>query len=139
MTPNVLGFTLSEMEWQVVNEQPTGRELDILKVLWEHGACSVKAVHRHLDEDDLAYNTVQTMLRIMEDKGLVGHHVEGRAFIYAPRYSRDDSASGFLDRVFDGAASQMVLSLLRAERISPAELDRMRTMIDEVRRGRAKR
>jgi BlaI family penicillinase repressor len=123
----------------VVSEQPTGRELDILKVLWEHGPCSVKAVHRHLDEDDLAYNTVQTMLRIMEEKGQVRHHVEGRAFIYTAHFSRDDSASGFLDRVFDGAASQMVLSLLRAERISPEELDRMRTMIDEARRGRARR
>jgi predicted transcriptional regulator len=123
----------------VVSEQPTGRELDILKVLWRHGPCSVKAVHRHLDEDDLAYNTVQTMLRIMEVKGLVDHHVEGRAFIYTACFSRDDSASGFLDRVFDGAASQMVLSLLRAERIPPEELDRMRTMIDEARRGRGKR
>ena len=122
-----------------VNEQPTGRELDILKVLWEHGPCSVKAVHRHLNEDDLAYNTVQTMLRIMDEKGLVNHHVEGRAFIYTARYSRDDSASGFLDRVFDGAASQMVLSLLRAERIPPAELERLRAMIDQARRDRNKR
>lgn len=123
-----------------MNEQPTGRELDILKVLWEHGPCSVREVHRHLNEPDLAYNTVQTMLRIMEvDKGLVEHHVEGRAFIYTPRYSREDSASGFLDRVFDGAASEMVLSLLRAERVPPAELDRMQAMIAEARRTRSKR
>ena len=123
-----------------MTEQPTGRELDILKVLWEHGPCSVKDVHRHLNEPELAYNTVQTMLRLMDEKkGLVTHHVDGRAYIYTARYSRDDSAAGFLDRVFDGAASQMVLSLLRAERIPPEELDRMRTMIDEARRGRAKR
>ena len=70
------------------------------------------------------------MLRIMEKKGLVEFRVERRAFIYTARYSRDDSASGFLDRVFDGAASQMVLSLLRAERIPPEELDRVRAMID---------
>ena len=123
-----------------MSEQPTGRELDILKVLWQHGPCSVREVHRQLNEPDLAYNTVQTMLRIMEvDKGLVEHHVEGRAFIYTPRYSRDDSAARFLDRVFDGAASQMVLSLLRAERIPPEELERMRHMIDEERRRKTKR
>ncbi len=139
MTPKDLGFTFSERESRIVSEQPTGRELDILKVLWAQGPCSVKGVHRHLDEDDLAYNTVQTMLRIMEDKGLVTHHVEGRAFIYRAHYSRDDSASGFLDRVFDGAASQMVLSLLRAERIPPAELERMRSMIDHARRVRGNR
>jgi predicted transcriptional regulator len=140
MTPKDLGFNISEMEWRVVSEQPTGRELDILKVLWQHGPCSVREVHRHLDEPDLAYNTVQTLLRIMEvDKGLVEHHVEGRAFIYTPRYSREDSATRFLDRVFDGAASQMVLSLLRAERIPPEELERMQAMIDEARHRKAKR
>ena len=123
----------------VVSEQPTGRELDILKVLWRHGACSVKAVHRHLDEDDLAYNTVQTMLRIMEVKGLVDHDVEGRAFIYTARFSRDDSASGFLDRVFDGAASQLVASLLQGERITPDELDRVQALIAAARRQRTGR
>ena len=117
---------------------PSERELQILKVLWEIGSGSVRDVHRHLNEPDLAYNTVQTLLRIMEvDKGLVGHHVEGRAFIYTPRYSRDDSAAGFLDRVFDGFASQMVLSLLRAERIPPEELERVRALIEEARRKEA--
>ena len=127
------------MGCRVVSEQPTGRELDILKVLWEHGACSVKSVHRRLDEDDLAYNTVQTLLRLMEEKHLVTHEVQGRTFMYTARYSRDDSAARFLDRVFDGAADQLVQSLLRSERIPPEELDRLRTMIDDARRGRAKR
>jgi predicted transcriptional regulator len=116
---------------------PTGRELEILKVLWAQGPCSVKDVHRALNEPDLASNTVQTLLRLMEVKGLVAHHVAGRTFIYTPRYSRDESAVRFLDRVFDGAASQMVQSLLRSERIPPDELDRMQAMIDEARRTRA--
>ena len=93
---------------------PTPRELVILKVLWEYGPSSVRRVHRYLARfEDLAYNTVQTLLRIMEEKQLVRHHVEGRTFIYTPRYSRDESAARFLDRVFDGAADQLVLSLLR--------------------------
>jgi predicted transcriptional regulator len=114
---------------------PTPRELEILKVLWEEGPSSVRAVYRRLARDeDLAYNTVQTLLRIMEEKGLVSHHCEGRSFVYTPRYSRDDSAAGFLDRVFDGAADQLIQSLLRSERISAAELERMRTMIESARR-----
>ena len=118
---------------------PTTREMEILKVLWEHGPSSVRAVFRRLDVDrDLAYNTVQTLLRIMEEKGLVSHHVEGRTFVYSPCFSRDDSASRFLDRVFDGAAGELVQSLLRAEKIAPAELDRMQAMIAEARRGRSK-
>src|SRR5262245_24945970 len=118
---------------------PTGRELEILKVLWDLGPSSVKGVHRELQlreeaDEDLAYNTVQTLLRIMEDKGLVSHHAEGRTFVYTPLYSREQSAAGYLDRVFDGAASQLMLSLLKAERIPPEELERMHALIAEARR-----
>jgi len=120
---------------------PTPREMAILKLLWELGDSSVREVHRLmlLDESvgkELAFNTVQTMLRIMEDKGLVDHRVDGRTFIYTARFSRDESARRFLDRVFDGAASQLVCSLLRSERISDDELELMRAMIDDARRGR---
>jgi len=123
------------------NSQPTPRELEILKVLWEQGPRSVKDVHRHLlsSEPDLAYNTIQTMLRVMEGKGLVGHDLDGRSFIYAARFTRDDTAARFLDRVFDGAASELVQSLLRNEKVSGDELERMRAMIDEVRRQSGRR
>jgi predicted transcriptional regulator len=118
---------------------PTGRELEILKVLWELGPSSVRTVHRYLrPEEDLAYNTVQTLLRIMEEKGLVSHHALGRTFIYTPRYSRDESAARFLDRVFDGAADQLVLSLLRSERIPAEELEQIQALIAEARRKRKK-
>jgi BlaI family transcriptional regulator, penicillinase repressor len=122
-----------------IKPTPTGREQQILKVLWEDGPSSVRAVfHRlaALQEEDLAYNTVQTLLRLMEDKGLVTHHADGRTFIYTADYSREDSAVGFLDRVFDGAADELVQSLLRAEKISPKELDRLQALIVEARRKR---
>src|SRR5438309_7252012 len=114
---------------------PTPREMEILKVLWELGPLSVRAVSRRLELDkDLAYNTVQTLLRIMEEKGLVSHHVEGRTFVYTPCFSRDESAARFLDRVFDGAADELVQSLLRSEKILPEELDRLQAMLTEARR-----
>jgi predicted transcriptional regulator len=117
---------------------PTARELEILKILWEEGPSSVRAVHRRLTErnPELAYNTTQTFLRIMEDKELVSHTVEGRTFIYTPRYSRDENTVRFLDRVFDGAASQLVSSLLRSERLSREELDKMHAMIAAARKAR---
>lgn len=120
---------------------PTGRELEILKVLWEHGPSSVRSVYRQLldrqpEGRDLAYNTVQTLLRIMEDKGLVAHETEGRAFVYSPVYRREHSAVRFLDRVFDGAASQLVATLLQAERITPEELERVQALIADARRRR---
>jgi len=123
---------------------PTPRETAILKWLWDNGPSSVKDVHRGLSGDErigkeLAYNTVQTLLRIMEDKGLVLHRTEGRTFIYAACYSREESARNFLQRVFDGAASQFMLSLLEAEEISAEELDRIHAMIALARRKRLQR
>ena len=118
---------------------PTGRETDILKVLWELGPSSVRDVHVRLNDgtaETIAFNTVQTLLRIMEAKQLVVHHVAGRTFIYTPRFSREESAARFLDRVFDGAAAELMLSLIRAERVTPDELDRMHAMIAEARDGR---
>lgn len=118
---------------------PTGREMEILKVLWETGPASVRSVYRALSvEGELAYNTVQTLLRIMEEKGLVRHDVEGRTFIYTACYSRDESAARFLDRVFDGAADLLVQSLLRNEAIPADELDRMQAMIAEARRKKTR-
>ena len=114
---------------------PTRRELEILKLLWERGPSSVREVHRSLAKnEELAYNTIQTLLRIMDKKGLVTHHVEERTFVYTPRFSRDQSAARFLDRVFDGAASQLVCSLLRAERISAEELEHLHALIADARR-----
>jgi predicted transcriptional regulator len=114
---------------------PTPGEVEILKVLWESGPCSVRDVYEQLAaQRTVAYNTVQTLLRLMETKRLVAHHVEGRTFIYTARYSRDQSAVRFLERVFDGAADQLVQSLLRSERVSRAELLRMEEMIAAARR-----
>lgn len=118
---------------------PTPRELEILKVLWERGPSTVREVYLYrFQAEGVAQNTVQSMLRLMaERKRLVTARLEGRNFIYTAAFSRDESAARFLDSVFDGAASEMVMSLLRSERISPTELEAMRAMIEEARgRGR---
>src|SRR5437764_15118790 len=94
---------------------PSERELEILKVLWELGPASVREVHQRMcPGGELHFNTVQTTLRIMEEKGLVGHRSEGRTFIYFPLYSREQVTAHFLKTVFDGAVDQLVLSLLLA-------------------------
>ena len=114
---------------------PTPRELEILKVLWDRGPSTVKEVHQQqFQAQDVAYNTVQTLLRLMTTKGLVRYHLDGRTFVYTACFSRDESTARFLDDVFDGAASEMVLSLLRSERLSDDELAQMQAMIDTCRK-----
>ena len=73
---------------------PSGREMEILKILWELGPASVRDVCRRMcPNNELAFNTIQTLLRIMDEKGLVSHKKQGRTFIYTPRYTRHRAAS----------------------------------------------
>lgn len=114
---------------------PTPRELEILKVLWELGPSTVREVVEYGFKEDAAFNTIQTMLRLMADKkGLVEARLTGRTFVYTPRFSRDEIAVRFLDSVFNGAAAEVVQTLLRAERVSGDELAQMQDLIDNARR-----
>jgi predicted transcriptional regulator len=115
---------------------PSERELEILKALWELGSASVREVHQHLcPGGELHFNTIQTMLRIMEEKkSLVRHRVEGRTFIYEPAHSREQVTARFLNKVFDGAVDQLVLSLLQASDASPEELKDLEKLIAKARK-----
>ena len=87
-----------------------------------------------MSEGELAFNTVQTLLRIMEDKGLVQHRALGRTFVYEPIYSRDRVTARLLHRVFDGALDQVVLSLLQAKDASKDELRELERLIAAARK-----
>ena len=124
----------------------TDRELEILKILWAKGRASVREVQDELNKETgpVAYSTVQTLLNIMEEKkGMVRHVVEGRTFIYVPKKSSDrtirELTRRFVDRVFDGALDRVMVALIDSRSPSPAELDRMRAMIDEAQRQSAAR
>ncbi len=113
---------------------PSGRELEILKVLWELGDASVRQVHERLcPNGELAFNTVQTLLRIMDEKGLVKHRPKGRTFIYSANYTRERAAARFLKHVFDGAMDQCVLTLLKSGPVSSRELDELEQIITKAR------
>lgn len=119
---------------------PSERELEILKVLWDLGQGSVRDVYERLAPNgEVHFNTIQTLLRIMEDKGLVRHRIAGRTFIYAPCHSRDQVTKRFLHKVFDGALDQMVLSLLQAEDTSADEIKELERLIAKARRQRQAR
>lgn len=125
--------------------QPTKRELAILKVLWELGEGTVREVYERLRDDiPIVQNTVQAFLRTMEEKGLVTHETRGRSFVYRPSSPKETTSrqllSGLLDRVFDGAMDQLVESALSLRKPSEAELDRLRSLVDEAskrKRGRS--
>jgi predicted transcriptional regulator len=120
---------------------PTDRELEILKILWDLGSGSVRAVHERMAAaSDVHFNTVQTQLRIMDRKRLVAHRREGRTLIYRPLYTREQESSRFLKQVFDGSLDQLVLSMLSAEKVKPETLDELAELIREARqKGRGRK
>jgi BlaI family transcriptional regulator, penicillinase repressor len=118
---------------------PSERELDVLKVLWEMGSGSVREVRERLLSGGLAFNTVQTLLRIMEEKGLVTHRAVGRTFIYSPKHSRERVASRFLNKVFDGALDEFVLTILRAKDADAEDLKELERLIAKARRDKQSR
>ncbi|HKD35365.1 MAG TPA: BlaI/MecI/CopY family transcriptional regulator [Pirellulales bacterium] len=120
---------------------PTERELDILKVLWDHEEATVREVYEALRPRlAIAQNTVQAFLRTMEEKGLVRHRLEGRMFIYEPIFRRQQTtqqlAGQLLQRAFDGAMDQLVQSVLSLRRPTADELARLEQLIAEAKAKR---
>ena len=117
----------------------TDRELDVMAVLWERGPSTAGEVREQL-VDDLAYNTVLSMLRILEEKGHVGHTEEGRAHRYFVLVQRDEAGSSAIDRlvekVFGGSAELMLTHLMRDRKLDNAEILRLRRLLnDRLRRS----
>jgi predicted transcriptional regulator len=119
----------------------TEAELRLMKILWRRGESAVTDLVAALPEDEpLAYNSVLTTIRILEQKGYVEHRQEGRAFVYRPAVAEDEAGRSevrnVLGRFFGNSREQLVLSLLGDEEISSEELQRLK---DAIRRARAEK
>jgi predicted transcriptional regulator len=110
------------------------RELDVMNVLWDHGSGTVADVRAALPAD-LAYTTVLTILRNLEDKGLVAHEAEGRAHRYFPSVSRQKAQSSAVARLmsslFSGSAEELLVHLVGARKISVEQLERVQRMLEQ--------
>jgi predicted transcriptional regulator len=125
----------------IVASQFTERELDIMNVLWVRGSATGSEVQSSL-VDELAYNTVLTMLRILEEKGHVRREPEGRAHRYFPLVARQQAKSNavkrLVDRLFDGEPSLLVSQLVEDKNLTEADLRELRALLNK-RLGEASR
>lgn len=127
----------------VVTPKPTETELQILGVLWERGACTVRLVHEALyREGGAGYTTALKLLQVMHGKGLVERDDSQRAHVYRAAISKERMQKRFLSdivrRVFGGSASQLVLHALGCQQTTREELDEIRGLLDRLQREASK-
>jgi predicted transcriptional regulator len=121
----------------------TDREADVMQVLWDHGPSVVNEVKQHL-ADDLAYTTVLTILRTLEQKGYVKHEEEGRVHRYFAAVKEDAARKSALQhltgKLFKGSAELLFTHLVSDRKLSKDQIQRMRDVLAEApsRKGESK-
>jgi predicted transcriptional regulator len=112
----------------------TGQELEIMKVIWERERATVRDVYETLLEHrKIAYTTVMTMMKILEEKKYLKKTQEDRAYVYRPAKPKNQVIRGmvreFVDRVFNGSAEPLLADLIEDERLDKKDLEELARMI----------
>ena len=113
-------------------------ELRLMEIVWASGPATVAQVVEAIPEVERpAYNTVQTMMKILERKGYVKHRAEGRAFVYESVVDRDSAArtalSHVVQRFFGGSSRALALNLIEGDHLTDAELDELERTIKRAK------
>lgn len=120
---------------------PTRAELRILQALWETGEGTVEDVVRRLPSRPPAhYKTVQTFLRIMEQKKLVRHIARGKVFVFFPRFTREEigrlSVRNLLQQKIVDSPTELLINLLEDRQVKASELKELESLLRRIRRQR---
>jgi len=115
----------------------TEAELRLMKLLWQRGESAVGDLVAAMPKGaSLAYNSVLTTIRILEQKGYVRHRQEGRAFLYSPCVAEQEASRSevrhMMRRFFGDSRERLLLSLLGDDEVTPAELKRLKDAIDRA-------
>ncbi len=117
----------------------TDHELRLMEVLWERGRATVADVVDVLPPPPLAYSTVLTTLRTLEQKGYITHVEDGRAFVYRAVVAREEAAKSatrhLLDRFFGSSPGALAVSLLDDTRLSEDDVASIKSMLARTRKG----
>jgi predicted transcriptional regulator len=114
----------------------TPQELAIMKVVWRRDEATVREVYEVLREiRPIAYTTVMTMMRILQEKGYLTKVAEEKAHVYRPARPRQEVLGGmvreFLDRVFDGASDALLVHLARDNKLTPKQRRVVKQLLED--------
>ena len=112
----------------------TGQELELMKIVWRRGSATVRDVYEELlERRKIAYTTVMTALKTLEQKGYLRATQQDRAYVYEPTKAKNQVIKGmvreFVDRVFNGAAEPLVVHLIEDKQLSEADLREISRMV----------
>lgn len=107
-----------------------------MKLVWQRGAATVRDVYEVLlERRKIAYTTVMTMMKILENKGYLKKRRHYRAFIYRPAHPKSQVIGGmireFIDRVFNGSAEPLLVHLVKSRHLSEKDLQKIARMVEE--------
>jgi BlaI family penicillinase repressor len=116
----------------------TAQELAIMKVVWRLGRATVRDVyHALLENRQIAYTTVMTMMNVLETKGYLKKEKHDRAYRYRPTRPQRTVISSmvreFVNRVFDGAPRPLLLHLVKDTRLTSREREELSKLIEEIK------
>jgi len=121
---------------EIMSKQLTKAEEQIMQVLWDLQEASVKEVIEKLPSPKPAYNTVSTIIRILENKEFVGHKAVGRGFLYHPTVEKETYSNQRLHKLmngyFDGSFKSMVSFFVKENKMDMKELE---SILKEVNKG----
>ena len=117
----------------------TDQELEIMKIVWQHGSATVREVYEDLLKTrKIAYTTVMMMMGILEQKGRLTKTARDRAYVYSPSEPQGEVVGNmvhdFVTRVFDGSAKPLLMHLVEKKKISQEELDEISKLLKKPRR-----
>ncbi len=112
----------------------TEQELEIMKIVWDVGPATVRQVYeRLLEHREIAYTTVMTMMQVLERKGRLLKSLEEKAHVYKPSEPKQKVIGGmvqeFVNRVFNGSAEPLLLQLVDDDKLSSADIDKLRKIL----------
>lgn len=112
-------------------------EMEILHHVWELGEATVAQVkERIIKHRKVAYTTVMTIMKNLNDKGYLKYYKDGNTYVYSarkkPEEVQSNIVSGLIDKVFKGSSTALVQTLVKGENLSDKELKELRDMIDDL-------
>ena len=122
----------------------TDQELEIMKIVWQHGSSTVREVYEELlKRRKIAYTTVMTMMGILEQKGRLMKSDDARAYVYTPAEPQGKVVGSmvqeFVARVFNGSTKPLLVHLVESQNVDQDQLDEISQMLKEKKLLKDKR